>query len=129
MVNGTSKLTGAPFVCNKCGNKDNKQLILDEKTGDTICNGSDGIGCGNIINDHEVDHGANKRHFADDTEDEFGLPIRTFNSFRSAAAEAAISRLYGGIHFRDAITAGEWQGKQVGALAAQRFSKHLTHFK
>lgn len=68
-INGTSKLTGAPFVCNKCGNKDNKQLILDEKTGDTICNGSDGIGCGNIINDHEVDHGANKRHFADDTED------------------------------------------------------------
>jgi len=67
--------------------------------------------------------------FADDTEVEFGLPVRTFNSFRSAAAEAAISRLYGGIHFRDAITAGEWQGKQVGALAAQRFSKHLIHFK
>jgi len=69
LVNGTSKLTGAPFVCKKCGNRDNKQLILDEKTGDTICNGNDGIGCGNIINDHEVDHGTSKRNFADDTED------------------------------------------------------------
>ena len=69
MVNGTSKLTGAPFVCNKCGNRDNKQLILDEKSGDTICNGTDSIGCGNIINDHEVDHGTSKRNFADDTED------------------------------------------------------------
>jgi len=69
MVNGTSKLTGAPFVCNKCGNKDGKKLVLDEKTGDTICTGPDGIGCGNIINDHEVDHGTNKRNFADDTED------------------------------------------------------------
>jgi len=58
-----------------------------------------------------------------------GILLDTFNSFRSAAAEAAISRLYGGIHFRDAITAGEWQGKQVGTLAAQRFSKHLIHFK
>lgn len=69
LVNGTSKLTGAPFVCKKCGNRDNKELILDEKTGDTICNGTDGIGCGNIINDHEVDHGTSKRNFADDTED------------------------------------------------------------
>ena len=67
--------------------------------------------------------------FTDDTEVEFGLPVRIFSSFHAAAAEAAISRLYGGIHFRDAITAGEWQGKQVGTLAAKRFSKHLTHFK
>jgi hypothetical protein len=67
--------------------------------------------------------------FTDDTEVEFGLPVRKFSSFYAAAAEAAISRLYGGIHFRDAITAGEWQGKQVGILAAKRFSKHLTHFK
>lgn len=67
--------------------------------------------------------------FDDDTEVEFGLPIRKFQSFRQAANEAAISRLYGGIHFRDAITAGEWQGRQVGQFAVSRFEKHFTQFK
>lgn len=67
--------------------------------------------------------------FDDDTEVEFGLPVRKFKSFHLAAAEAAISRLYGGIHYRDAITAGAWQGQQIGILAAKRFSAQLSHFK
>ena len=66
--------------------------------------------------------------FEDDTEVEFGLPVRTFLSFKQAAEEAAISRLYGGIHYRDAITAGEWQGKQVGRMALSRFERHFGHF-
>src|SRR5258706_3983517 len=41
--------------------------------------------------------------FIDSTETYIGLPARQFSSFRSAAAEARISRLYGGIHFMDAI--------------------------
>src|SRR5690606_20524636 len=41
---------------------------------------------------------------------------RHFNSFREAAEEAAISRLYGGIHYRSGIEAGSVQGKQVGGL-------------
>lgn len=55
-------------------------------------------------------------HFSyeDDTEIEFDLPVRKFTSFRQAAEEASVSRLYGGIHFRDAITEGIWLGKQVG---------------
>lgn len=52
--------------------------------------------------------------FTDDTEQEFGLPARTFQSFTHAAKEAAISRLYGGIHFRDAIENGVKEGEQIG---------------
>jgi hypothetical protein len=43
-----------------------------------------------------------------------GTP-RTYASFNDAASEAAISRLYGGIHYRAAIENGLIQGKQVGA--------------
>ncbi|HEY6975968.1 MAG TPA: vanadium-dependent haloperoxidase, partial [Chitinophagaceae bacterium] len=52
--------------------------------------------------------------FTDDTEEEFGLPPRKFNSFDQASKEAAISRLYGGIHFRDAIENGIKEGEQIG---------------
>ena len=44
--------------------------------------------------------------FADSTELAYGLPVRSFSSFKQAAAEAAISRLYGGIHYRMAIEEG-----------------------
>ena len=59
-------------------------------------------------------------HFVDSTEVEFGLPVRTFNSFKEAAEEAAISRLYGGIHYMPAITEGVKQGKAVGELLINR---------
>jgi hypothetical protein len=58
--------------------------------------------------------------FTDDSEEEFGLPRRKFNSFTDAAKEAAISRLYGGIHFRDAIENGAKQGEQIGNLVVKR---------
>lgn len=58
--------------------------------------------------------------FTDDTEEEFGLPPRKFNSFIKAAGEAAISRLYGGIHFRDAIENGVKEGEQIGKLIITR---------
>ena len=51
--------------------------------------------------------------FLDTTEVYFGLPERHFNSFNEAASEAAISRIYGGIHYRDACEQGSLQGKQV----------------
>lgn len=56
--------------------------------------------------------------FADSTEVEFGLPVRKFNSFVEARNEAAISRLYGGIHYRPAIEHGVSQGEGVGNLVA-----------
>lgn len=52
--------------------------------------------------------------FQDSTEVEFGLTSRNFKSFNHAAEEAAISRLYGGIHYRPAIDNGFEQGKAVG---------------
>jgi hypothetical protein len=53
--------------------------------------------------------------FTDTTETYIGMPSRSFNSFRQAADEACISRLYGGIHFRDAIENGREQGKRIAA--------------
>jgi hypothetical protein len=53
--------------------------------------------------------------FTDDSERLFELPSRTFGSFRIAANEAAISRLYGGIHFRDAIEDGQRMGQAISA--------------
>ncbi len=44
--------------------------------------------------------------FSDDTELPFGLPIRSYKSFKHAADEAAISRMYGGIHYRTAVEVG-----------------------
>jgi hypothetical protein len=52
--------------------------------------------------------------FADSTEVEYGLPVRTYTSFDAAAAEASISRLYGGIHYRRAVEQGQIQGRKVG---------------
>lgn len=52
--------------------------------------------------------------FVDHTHEERGLPARSFASFDAAAAEAAVSRLYGGIHFRAAIERGLVQGRRIG---------------
>jgi membrane-associated phospholipid phosphatase len=52
--------------------------------------------------------------YTDDTEVMFELNPRNFKSFRAAAAEAAVSRLYGGIHYRDAIESGQEQGRRIG---------------
>ncbi len=52
--------------------------------------------------------------FDDDTETAFGLPVRSYKSFNDASAEAAISRMYGGIHYRMAIEVGLTQGRKLG---------------
>ena len=52
--------------------------------------------------------------FDDTTEIEYGLPVRSYGSFIEASEEAAISRLYGGIHYMMAIEEGVSQGDQVG---------------
>jgi membrane-associated phospholipid phosphatase len=58
--------------------------------------------------------------FTDSTEVPFGLPVRSFPSFRAAAREAAMSRLYAGIHYRHAIEAGAVQGARIGAHVVAR---------
>jgi membrane-associated phospholipid phosphatase len=57
--------------------------------------------------------------FEDRTHVDDGLPARRFPSFRAAAAEAAVSRLYGGIHYPFGNDAGLAQGACVGAWAAR----------
>lgn len=54
--------------------------------------------------------------FDDDTEVPYGLPVRSFKSFKQAADEAAISRMYGGIHYRAAVDIGVKQGRDLGAF-------------
>lgn len=58
--------------------------------------------------------------FLDDTELPYGLPVRSFSSFNAAAQEAAISRMYGGIHYRAAVENGINQGIQVGNLVNEK---------
>ncbi len=58
--------------------------------------------------------------FEDDTETAFGLPVRNFTSFNQAAEEAAISRMYGGIHYRTAVEVGLEQGKDLGAFVVNK---------
>ena len=52
--------------------------------------------------------------FLDTSEEKYGLPARNFKSFFHASEEAAISRIYGGIHYMPAITYGVEQGEKVG---------------
>lgn len=59
--------------------------------------------------------------YKDSVEQDFGLPPRTFHSFKEAAQEAAISRYYGGIHFTDAIDNGFIQGEKVGKYVLSSF--------
>jgi hypothetical protein len=56
--------------------------------------------------------------FTDHTHDALGLAPRSFESFQDFANEAAISRLYGGIHYRAAIERGLSQGRCIGSLVA-----------
>lgn len=60
--------------------------------------------------------------FIDTVELEYGLPARSFNSFNDASSEAAISRLYGGIHYMPAIENGVEQGKAVGNFIVSNLS-------
>ncbi|MDX2140805.1 MAG: vanadium-dependent haloperoxidase [Chloroflexota bacterium] len=47
---------------------------------------------------------------------------RSFTSFQAAASEAAISRLYGGIHYRAAIENGMDMGECIGRAAFNRIT-------
>jgi hypothetical protein len=60
--------------------------------------------------------------FADSTEVEFGIPVRHFTSFKQAAEEAAISRLYGGIHYMPSIVNGCDEGRKLGTYVITRLS-------
>ncbi|MCS6968886.1 MAG: vanadium-dependent haloperoxidase [Bernardetiaceae bacterium] len=52
--------------------------------------------------------------YNDSTELPYGRKVRSFKSFRQAASECSISRLYGGIHYRTTLSISAEQGKQIG---------------
>jgi hypothetical protein len=58
--------------------------------------------------------------FVDSTEIEFGLTARSFKSFNHAAEEAAMSRMYGGIHYRPAVENGVVEGRALGNFLLQK---------
>jgi PAP2 superfamily len=55
-----------------------------------------------------------KLSFTDTSLLEFGIANREIKSFRDAAQEASISRLYGGIHYRFDLDAGNASGMKIG---------------
>ena len=60
--------------------------------------------------------------FDDDTETPYGIPVRSFSSFNNASTEAALSRMYGGIHYRAAIDVGLSQGQTLGEYVINKLS-------
>jgi hypothetical protein len=62
----------------------------------------------------------NNLSFTDTSLLEFGIKSREIRSFRDAAAEAAMSRLYGGIHYRFDNENGAIAGKRLGEFVLSR---------
>jgi hypothetical protein len=58
--------------------------------------------------------------FDDSTNLSLGHPVRHFASFQAAADEAAMSRLFGGIHYTTGNEAGKLVGRCVGEKVLQR---------
>lgn len=52
--------------------------------------------------------------YTDTSELEFGIPNRSFTSFRHAAYENVLARFYGGIHFHPSCLVSTEHGKKVG---------------
>jgi hypothetical protein len=49
--------------------------------------------------------------------------LRSYSSFSEAADENAASRIYIGIHFRDAVETGVRHGRKIAAYAVHKFMK------
>lgn len=60
--------------------------------------------------------------YTDSSELEFGIANRTFKSFRHAADEASLSRLYGGIHFRCDLEQGSLFGRKIGGFVVSKLN-------
>jgi hypothetical protein len=66
-------------------------------------------------------------NYRDSSEREFGVPDRNFTSFKAAAAEASISRFYGGIHYRFDLDEGAKQGEAVGKFIVKKLKMKTTN--
>ena len=61
--------------------------------------------------------------FTDSSELEYNLPVRSFKSFREAALEASVSRIYGGIHYRSGCDNGNKQGKDLAKIILSKIGE------
>ncbi|HMV10550.1 MAG TPA: vanadium-dependent haloperoxidase [Cyclobacteriaceae bacterium] len=86
-------------------------------SGHSVISGSAAVALTNLFGDNFS--------FVDSTEIEFGMNSRSFNSFYHASEEAAVSRLYGGIHYRPAIDNGVTQGKSIGEFIHEKISTRV----
>ncbi|MDH5475372.1 MAG: vanadium-dependent haloperoxidase [Cyclobacteriaceae bacterium] len=86
-------------------------------SGHSVISGAAGVALSSIYGD--------SFSFEDDSELVYGLPIRKYTSFTAASDEAAISRLYGGIHYMPAIKNGVTQGRELGKYLVNKIKmKH-----
>ena len=60
--------------------------------------------------------------YTDSSEMEFGIDPLSFKSFREAARSAAMSRVYGGIHFKNACIVGNEEGREIGQLVIKKLT-------
>jgi hypothetical protein len=65
-------------------------------------------------------HFGDRLAFTDTSLLEFGIANREIRSFRAAAQEASVSRLYGGIHYRFDLDEGNKAGAALGSWIADR---------
>jgi len=62
---------------------------------------------------------------AGDTCDDPTPALRHYDGFAEAAGENAVSRIYIGFHFRDAVETGEEHGSRIGKAAVRRYMQPL----
>ncbi|KQS33380.1 vanadium-dependent haloperoxidase [Dyadobacter sp. Leaf189] len=72
--------------------------------------------CGTVLT-HLI--GANVA-FTDTTEKKYGHGVKSFKSFEEAYWDASISRVYGGIHYRDGVEEGTHLGEKIGENVLKR---------
>jgi hypothetical protein len=65
--------------------------------------------------------------FIDSTEYVFGHGVGQFTSFRDAAKQASISRLYGGIHYRSGCDAGLVLGEKIGKSVVEKLKIKVSN--
>lgn len=58
--------------------------------------------------------------FTDSSELAYDLPVRSFRTFRDAAEEVSISRVYGGIHYRFTCDSSLQLGRRIGKFYVEK---------
>jgi membrane-associated phospholipid phosphatase len=58
--------------------------------------------------------------FTDSTEYKYDHGVRKFSSFRQAALECSISRVYGGIHYQSGCDEGNLAGVKIGQFVSEK---------